>query len=181
MEIKELQSALDSQQQSLNEQVGEMKKLHLKEMERMRNSNANLVKKIEDLQRKLRNIEQEMQVQSQIAYDTSVQMKTLKASYGVLHSENTSLTQQMRKQTPEKSILLNHIAELEHQLFQLKMRLNEPLSKLESLMRKLAAPLPREFRYRQQLLQESKEAILNVQRDAEVVQSFGEMSKCTRY
>ena len=45
--------------------------------------------------------------------------------------------------------MLNHIAELEHQLFQLKMRLNEPLSKLESLMRKLAAPLPREFRYQQ--------------------------------
>ena len=49
----------------------------------------------------------------------------------------------------EKSILLNHIAELEHKLFQLKMRLNEPLSKLESVMRKLAAPLPREFRYQQ--------------------------------
>ena len=48
----------------------------------------------------------------------------------------------------EKSILLNHIAELEHQLFQLKMRLNEPLSKLESLTRKLAT-LPREFRYQQ--------------------------------
>ena len=64
-------------------------------------------------------------------------------------SYNFSFVNVNHSATQEKSILLNHIAELEHQLFQLKTRLNEPLSKLESLMEKLAAPLPREFRYQQ--------------------------------
>ena len=48
----------------------------------------------------------------------------------------------------EKRVLLNHIANLEHQLFQIKLRLNEPLSKLESVTKKLD-PLPNEFRHQQ--------------------------------
>ena len=48
----------------------------------------------------------------------------------------------------EKRVLLNHIANLEHQLFQIKLRLNEPLSKLESVTKKLD-PLPKEFRHQQ--------------------------------
>ena len=48
----------------------------------------------------------------------------------------------------EKRVLLNHIANLEHQLFQIKLRLNEPLSKLESVTKKLD-PLPKEYRHQQ--------------------------------
>ena len=48
----------------------------------------------------------------------------------------------------EKRVLLNHIANLEHQLFQIKLRLNEPFSKLESVTKKLD-PLPKGFRHQQ--------------------------------
>ena len=45
----------------------------------------------------------------------------------------------------EKRVLLNHIADLEHHLFQAKTRLNVPLSKLQSVTQMLAP----EFRHQQ--------------------------------
>lgn len=131
----------------------------------------NLMKTVEDLQRNLHRREQEIQEQKRISYETSVEMQKWKTSYYHQQCEYTSL-----KQRKEKNVdpMLNLIAELKQMLLETKTRLYVPLYKLELVTEKLA-PLQEQFGHELQLILESKDAIENVQKYAEVSQSYGEM------